>query len=79
MKKIIILLIGFYQKYISPLRPATCRFYPSCSEYAAQALEKYGLLKGLWLSMRRISRCHPFSSGGHDPIPDFSGAYSYKK
>jgi len=79
MKKIIILLIGFYQKYISPLKPATCRFYPTCSEYATQALEKYGLLKGLWLSIRRISHCHPFNPGGYDPLPDFSGACSHKK
>ena len=79
MKKIIILLIGFYQKYISPLKPATCRFYPTCSEYAAQALEKHGLLKGLWLSMRRISRCHPFNLGGYDPLPDSFGVCSHKK
>jgi len=79
MKKIIILLIGFYQKYISPLKPATCRFYPNCSEYTTQALEKYGLLKGLWLSMRRISRCHPFNPGGYDPLPDFSGTCAHKK
>jgi putative membrane protein insertion efficiency factor len=79
MKKIIILLIGFYQKYISPLKPATCRFCPTCSEYATQALEKYGLLKGLWLSIRRISRCHPFNPGGYDPLPDFLGACSHKK
>ena len=79
MKKIIILLIGFYQKYMSPLKPATCRFYPTCSEYAAQALEKHGLLKGLWLSMRRISRCHPFNPGGYDPLPDSFGVCSHKK
>jgi len=79
MKKIIILLIGFYQKYISPLKPDTCRFYPTCSEYATQALEKYGLLKGLWLSIRRISRCHPFNPGGHDLLSDFPGACLYKK
>jgi len=72
MNKIIILLISFYQKYISPLKPATCRFYPTCSEYTAQALKKYGLLKGLRLSVVRILRCHPFNPGGHDPLPDFS-------
>jgi len=79
MEKIIILLLGFYQKYISPLKPATCRFYPTCSEYATQALEKYGLLKGLWLSLRRISRCHPFNPGGYDPLPDFSGDCAHKR
>jgi len=70
MKKIIVLLIGFYKKYISPLKPATCRFYPTCSEYAAQALKKYGFLKGLWLSVGRMLRCHPFNPGGYDPLPD---------
>ncbi|MEA2087570.1 MAG: membrane protein insertion efficiency factor YidD [Candidatus Caldatribacteriota bacterium] len=79
MKKIIILLIRFYQKYISPLKPATCRFYPTCSEYATQALKKYGLLMGLWLSLRRILRCHPFNSGGYDPLPDSSAACVHKK
>ncbi len=79
MKKIIILLLGFYQKYISPLKPATCRFYPTCSEYATQALGKYGLLIGLWLSLRRILRCHPFNPGGYDPLPDSSVACAHKK
>ncbi|MDD5015403.1 MAG: membrane protein insertion efficiency factor YidD [Atribacterota bacterium] len=79
MKKLIILLMVFYQKYISPLKPATCRFYPTCSEYAIQALEKHGLLNGLWLSMRRISRCHPFNPGGYDPLPDSFGICSHKK
>jgi putative membrane protein insertion efficiency factor len=78
MKKIIILLIGFYQKYISPLKPATCRFYPTCSEYAAQALKKYGLLKGLWLSVGRMLRCHPFNPGGYDPLPDSFRVCSHK-
>jgi len=79
MNKIIILLISLYQKYISPFKPATCRFYPTCSEYATQALKKYGLLRGLWLSIRRVLRCHPFSLGGHDPLPDFSRACAHKK
>ena len=79
MNKIIILLISFYQKYISPLKPATCRFYPTCSEYATQALKKYGPLKGLWFSIRRILRCHPFSQGGYDPLPDSSGVCTHKK
>jgi len=77
MNKIIILLISFYQKYISPLKPATCRFYPTCSEYATQALKKYGLLKGLRLSAGRVLRCHPFSSGGYDPLPDYSGVCAH--
>ena len=79
MNKIIILLISFYQKYISPLKPATCRFYPTCSEYAVQALKEYGLLKGLQLSLRRILHCHPFNPGGYDPLPDSSVAWAHKK
>jgi putative membrane protein insertion efficiency factor len=79
MNKIIILLISFYQKYISPFKPATCRFYPTCSEYATQALKKYGLLRGLWLSIRRVLRCHPFSLGGYDPLPDFPRVCVHKK
>ena len=70
MKKIFIFIITLYQKYISPLKPSTCRFYPTCSEYAIQALEKYGLFKGIWLATKRLSRCHPFNTGGYDPLPD---------
>lgn len=61
--------IEFYQKLISPLLPAACRFYPSCSEYAKQAIGKYGFLKGGRLALRRISRCHPMHPGGIDPVP----------
>ncbi|MCF8010176.1 MAG: membrane protein insertion efficiency factor YidD [Clostridiales bacterium] len=69
MKKIIILLIVFYRKAISPFLLPRCRFYPTCSQYALEALRKYGLWKGLFLSLKRIIRCHPFSSGGYDPLP----------
>jgi len=79
MNKIIIFFITLYQKYISPLKPATCRFYPSCSEYAVQALKKYGLLKGLRLSIIRTLRCHPFNPGGYDPLPDYSEGSYIKK
>jgi len=79
MNKLINFFITLYQKHISPLKPATCRFYPSCSEYAAQALKKYGLLKGLRLSAGRILRCHPFNPGGYDPLPDSSGVCAHKK
>lgn len=72
MNKSINFFITLYQKYISPLKPATCRFYPSCSEYTVQALKKYGLLKGLQLSIIRILRCHPFNPGGYDPLPPYS-------
>ena len=79
MNKIIILLISFYQKYISPLKPATCRFYPTCSEYTIQALKESGFLKALQLSAGRVLRCHPFNPGGHDPLPDSLGICAHKK
>jgi putative membrane protein insertion efficiency factor len=66
------ILLGFIQIYryaISPLLGQRCRFYPSCSAYAAEALTKHGVLKGLWLSTKRVLRCHPFHPGGHDPVP----------
>ena len=69
MKKLTLLLIRFYQKFISPLKPPTCRFYPSCSEYTYQAVARYGLVKGGWLGIKRLSRCHPWNPGGYDPVP----------
>jgi len=57
-----------YQLYLSPLKGATCRFYPSCSEYARQALQRYGLLKGIGMTIARLARCHPFHPGGYDPV-----------
>jgi len=65
----ILSLIRFYQRSISRTLPPACRFVPSCSEYAYQAIDKYGLWKGGWMAIRRLSRCHPFSAGGHDPVP----------
>ena len=64
----IILIIRIYQIFISPLTPATCRFYPTCSTYFIQALEKYGIIKGTYLGIRRILRCHPWNPGGYDPL-----------
>ncbi|MBI4767610.1 MAG: membrane protein insertion efficiency factor YidD [Deltaproteobacteria bacterium] len=61
--------IRVYQKILSPLFPSSCRFYPTCSEYSFQAIQTYGLIKGLFLSLKRIGRCHPFCSGGLDPVP----------
>ncbi len=68
MKKVAILLIQLYQRFISPLKRPSCRFYPTCSQYSLEAFQKYGFLKGLILSIRRISKCHPFHKGGHDPL-----------
>jgi hypothetical protein len=65
----LILLIKIYQLLISPLFPPSCRFTPTCSEYTLEALKKYGILKGGWLSFRRIIRCHPWGSSGYDPVP----------
>lgn len=61
--------IHFYRKFISPLKPPTCRFYPSCSAYALEAIEIHGPLKGTYLAVNRIARCHPFNPGGVDPVP----------
>ena len=68
IKKILISFIKFYRKYISPLKKPCCRFTPTCSEYALEAFEKYGALKGLYLSIKRILRCNPFCKGGYDPV-----------
>jgi putative membrane protein insertion efficiency factor len=62
-------LIRMYKKFISPALPPSCRFYPTCSEYTYQAVEKYGVLKGSWLGVRRLARCHPWHPGGYDPVP----------
>jgi len=70
MKWILIQLINFYRYFISPMLPSRCRFMPTCSEYALEALQKYGVMKGGWLALKRILRCHPFSScHGYDPLP----------
>ncbi|SMC28420.1 hypothetical protein SAMN02745134_03508 [Clostridium acidisoli DSM 12555] len=68
IKTILIKLIKFYRNYISPLKRPSCRFYPTCSMYAIEAIEKYGALKGLFMSVKRILRCNPFSKGGYDPV-----------
>ena len=68
MKKFVILILKFYKKFISPALPDSCRFYPTCSEYAATAVGKYGVLKGSIKSIYRIIRCNPFNKGGYDPV-----------
>ena len=70
MKKVLLFLIRFYQRSISPYTPARCRFRPTCSAYAFDAINKYGVLKGGWLAIRRLLRCHPFYKGNlYDPVP----------
>lgn len=69
MKKILIGCIKIYQKVLSPLTPPSCRFYPTCSHYGLEAIEKHGALKGVWLAVCRILKCHPFHKGGFDPVP----------
>ncbi|MCI9558968.1 membrane protein insertion efficiency factor YidD [Clostridiaceae bacterium] len=70
IKRCLILLVRGYQIFLSPLKMRThCIYTPTCSQYAIEALEKYGVIKGLWLSVRRILRCHPWAEGGYDPVP----------
>ena len=69
MRHLIRFLIRAYQLLLSPWLGANCRFYPSCSHYALEAVHEHGSLRGGWLALRRLSRCHPFHSGGYDPVP----------
>jgi len=68
LRRVLAALVLGYQRWISPLLPARCRFYPSCSAYALQALERYGALKGSWMALKRLARCGPWSKGGYDPL-----------
>lgn len=70
--RVLLLLVRGYRRLVSPVLPPACRFYPSCSAYAATALERHGPVRGLWLSARRLARCHPFHPGGVDPVPDLA-------
>jgi uncharacterized protein len=69
MRNTLIKLVRGYQYLISPLGPPTCRFHPSCSQYSCEVLAKYGVIKGVWLSITRLLRCNPFNPGGYDPAP----------
>jgi hypothetical protein len=65
---VLLALIAFYQRLISPVLPSACRFYPTCSEYARQALERHGARRGCWMALKRLLRCRPFGPGGYDPV-----------
>ena len=68
MQSIVIVSLHFYKRWISPLLPSACRFYPTCSEYMTEAVQRYGVAHGVWLGLKRLSRCHPFCEGGFDPV-----------
>ncbi|MBP1083444.1 membrane protein insertion efficiency factor YidD [Bacillus gobiensis] len=70
MGKLFVMLIQLYQKTISPLTPPSCRFYPTCSNYGIEAIRTHGVIKGGWLTIKRILKCHPFHPGGVDPVPE---------
>ncbi|MDZ4666108.1 MAG: membrane protein insertion efficiency factor YidD [Bacteroidota bacterium] len=69
MKKLAIIFVRFYQLTISPLLPNACRYQPTCSAFTIEAIHKYGAIKGCWVGLKRISRCHPWGKHGHDPVP----------
>jgi len=69
VKSILLAVVRFYRRFLSPVKPSTCRFYPTCSAYALTAVERYGAARGGSLALKRILRCHPFNPGGYDPVP----------
>lgn len=69
MRQLALFLLRVYKRFISPALPPSCRFTPTCSEYAYEAIERYGFLKGAWMGLKRIVRCNPFNPGGYDPVP----------
>jgi putative membrane protein insertion efficiency factor len=77
VKTILIGLVTAYRRFVSPLHPPVCKFYPSCSAYTLQALQVHGALRGVWLGIRRLARCHPWSLGGYDPVPGTPAAAEY--
>jgi uncharacterized protein len=75
MARFLLMLIAFYRRAISPFTPPSCRFMPTCSAYAEEAVRRYGAARGGWLALRRLVRCHPFGSSGYDPVPDLDGRH----
>jgi putative membrane protein insertion efficiency factor len=75
MRKLLSALIQLYRWFISPMLGSNCRFYPSCSCYAQQSIERHGAVRGCWLAVRRIGRCHPWNEGGYDPVPEAGTPY----
>ncbi len=67
--RLLLVSIRFYQRFVSPALPASCRYYPTCSSYAVEALQRHGAVRGSWMALRRIGRCHPWHAGGYDPVP----------
>lgn len=70
MRTLLLVLVRGYRRYISPLTPPSCIYHPTCSAYALEAIGRHGALRGSWLTLRRLARCHPWGSGGYDPVPD---------
>lgn len=68
MQRTVLIVLKGYKRFLSPLLPSACRYYPTCSEYMMDAVERYGCIKGIWLGIKRIGRCHPFHEGGYDPV-----------
>jgi uncharacterized protein len=68
MRRVVIATLGFYKRFLSPMLPSACRYRPTCSEYMTEAVDKYGVLRGLWMGALRLLRCHPFHEGGFDPV-----------
>ena len=68
MQRTVLIVLKGYKRFLSPLLPSACRYYPTCSEYMMNAVERYGCVKGIWLGIKRIGRCHPFHEGGYDPV-----------
>jgi putative membrane protein insertion efficiency factor len=68
MRQLVIGILRIYKRWISPMLPSACRYHPTCSEYMIEAVEKHGVLRGLWMGLKRLGRCHPFHEGGFDPV-----------